>query len=576
MTSAHAADPMFDANPRQISLLMARIYHRELALPDFQRNFVWDTRSTIELLRSVMSRYPAGTLLFWKQGGSDQRLAERSIEGAPVLAGHQPDELVLDGQQRLTALYRALYDRSEERFFVRMVKFIDSTDGRLLRTHEIDWDAAVFAVDMSARLRFDPDDLEWQFGEAAFPLADLEKFDQWLDRYARKNSTSIDAEDQIKQRFRDVRDAYLLPLRSYGFPVVQLASSTPLEAVCKIFETLNKTGEPLGAFDLLTAKFYPRGVNIRERWDEAKRTYAVLDQFDVDSYDLLQAISLRANNSAQRADILNRLTAEQVREHWSAVESGFAGVLDLLASECGVVHPRWLPYGMLLVPMAAVWNEIKTLRPLDKGIAQDRLRQYFWCTTFTTNFDQGANSQAGADYGRLKGWLFDDKAPAPEAVADFAFAEDTLRSAVVRRKALHAGVMALTIGKGAKDFHTGQKLTAQNITDKRVESHHVFPKAFLGARGLAGSELILNRALIDSETNKIIGRKAPSAYLAAMVGTYGPDKLADVLDSHAISSGPGTPLDTDDYEAFLNDRAQQLIELIEEATGQTVTRSIVE
>lgn len=572
MTSAYAADPVFEANAKQISYLLQRIHNGELALPDFQRNFVWETKRTLELLRSVMCRFPTGTLLFWKQGSGNDGFAEREVEGAPPLNGKQPDELVLDGQQRLTSLYRALTGAAEERYFVRLNEFL-SDAGALKPAHDVDFDKAIFAVDTSSRLKFDPSDRQWQYAEGAFPLAELDSFDEWLDRYARKISDGHDAEDATKRAIRAVRDAYLVPLRSYGFPVVTLPETTPLEAVCNIFETLNRTGRPLGAFELLTARFYPKGVNLRDLWLAAKEQYDVFDEFRIEPYDILQAISLRARNSAQRSDVLSKLTAEEVSEHWPLVVTGMASVLDTLKNEYGVLHYRWLPYGMLLVPMAAVWPDIRSLRTLERANALERLSQYFWCTTFMTNYDQGANSQAGADYLRLKGWLVDaDKQP-PEAVSDFDFSEATLLTAGVRRKALHAGIMALTIRSGAKDFHAGQKLTPGRVAEKKIESHHIFPKAYLTEIGDSRSELIVNRALIDSETNKVIGRKAPSVYLAEMREAYGSEKLSDILESHAVPTGDGSGLESDDYEAFLAERCEVLIALIGEVTGKTVARS---
>jgi len=576
MTSAYAADPVFEANAQQISYLLQRIEGKQLALPDFQRDFVWDTNQTLRLLRSIMSRFPAGTLLTWKLSEINAGFASRAVAGAPPLNGHAPEELILDGQQRVTCLYRALNGASDDRYFVRMEAFLHR-DGRLKETHEVDFEsakeAALFAIDTTARNSQDPDDKDWQYRETAFPLAELEKIDRWIDSCARATTSNRDEEDQFKERLWLVRDAYLVPLRSYGFPVVTLPGSTLLEAVCNIFETLNNTGKTLGAFDLLTARFYPSKVNLRDYWNEARDKYDVLDEFDIEPYDLLQAISLRAKGTAQRSDVLRKLTADDIRDHWQSVTSGMADVIDLLRSECGVLNKRWLPYGMLLVPMAAVYPEVRAMKGLARAGALDRLARYFWCTTFMTNFDQGANSQAGADYALLKYWLQDGEAPAPEAVADFNLRDSTLLGATIRRKALHAGVMALTIRSGAKDFHSGQKLTASKLVERKIDSHHIFPRAYLvDLKKKSSAELILNRALIDSDTNKAIGKKAPSTYLSTMRDTYGPEKLADVLDSHAIKCDEEAGLANNNYEQFLMERLDAVVASIEEATKSAVIR----
>jgi uncharacterized protein with ParB-like and HNH nuclease domain len=95
------------------------IHNRAMALPDFQRDFVWDPDATDELIESIISNYPAGTLLRIKNG-QQLLLQPRAIEGAPELNGTKPAYLILDGQQRLTSLYQALYGQGEHRYYLNL------------------------------------------------------------------------------------------------------------------------------------------------------------------------------------------------------------------------------------------------------------------------------------------------------------------------------------------------------------------------------------------------------------------------------------------------------------------------
>jgi hypothetical protein len=171
-------------------------------------------------------------------------------------------------------------------------------------------------------------------------------------------------------------------------------------------------------------------------------------------------------------------------------------------------------------------------------------------------------------------WIFDEANQPPASVQDFQLAESSLRSATTRRKALYAGLVALTAMSGAKDFHTAQKLTPARIRTDRIDSHHVFPKAFLG-KSSSSSELILNRALIDRQTNQIIGARAPSAYLSDVRKAYSAVKVDDVLASHLIDGSKAGALTSNDYERFLSDRAERAIELIEDVTQGHVSRDVV-
>jgi hypothetical protein len=566
VTNSFNSDPVFETHPRQIANLIGKLHEGSLALPDFQRDFVWEPARVAALLQSVMSRFPAGNLLFWRQGGSNSSFASRPVEGAPTSNG-TPTELVLDGQQRLTAIYQAQTGQGDQVFYIHLNELVNDAHQDVREATTVDWEKAIAWCDVGSKLEDKVNSQDWQFENIAYPIK-ISNFDQWLDRFAEsKAPDDFDSREQVKNLYRRVRDQFISVLGTYSFPVTTLPEDTAVAAVCTVFETLNRTGKPLGPFELLTARFYPEGINLRDLWVEAQLEYPLLGEFDVDPYSILQAVCLRSHGSAQRSDVLGRLTAQNVRDHWDKVTSGAASILGHLKSECGVISRKYLPYTMILVPMAAIHHEISLLNGLERGHALSRLRRYFWCTAFTANYDQGANSQAGADYGRLKDWLFDETKLAPEAL-ELPISLAEIHSATVRRKALHAAVMALTICDGAKDFHDQGSLTYEKLQLNKVESHHIFPKAYLNEIGSnISSELILNRALIDAQTNKIIGRKAPSTYISTMEEEYGSENLMQVLRSHLI---PNDLLRTNDYEGFLASRLASIGDRIAEVTERPV------
>ena len=566
-------DPVFSTEPLQVGYLLSKIQGGEIGIPNFQRDFVWEPRRVAELLRTVMSRYPAGSLLFLANDG-DPQLEPRNIEGAPELGKAVPSALVLDGQQRLTSLYQAQTGSGDELFLLNLNAFIDGDLSAARDSAMVDWEGAIEWRDKRAKNQgkiLEVRSQDWQFDNLRIPvslLSDGHGVDDWIDAYL---ETRVDSRHRkaAKETLRDVRDIYLDVLETYTFPVVQLPSTTSIEAVCTVFETLNRTGKPLGAFELLTARFFPKKVNLRELWSEALTDYPLLVLFGVDPYSVLQAVSLMKRDSAQRTDVLGKLEAVDVEDYWADAVSGFNDVLQMLEESCGVLSPRFLPYSMLLVPMAAVWSRLNKLKNLEKGPALERLKQYFWCSVFSLNFDQGANSQAGADYKRLKEWLFDPALPAPEAITFGKIGRSLVEGSTIRKKALYAGVLALTLREGAKDFHSAQVMTPKKIAAEGIDSHHVFPRAYLAkGRHKDQSELIVNRVLIDPQTNKAIGKRAPGNYLKDMRATY-KDDVDLILESHLID--PMT-LDANDYPAFVRDRSQRILGSIAAVTGFTVVK----
>jgi hypothetical protein len=98
----------------------------------------------------------------------------------------------------------------------------------------------------------------------------------------------------------------------------------------------------------------------------------------------------------------------------------------------------------------------------------------------------------------------------------------------------------------------------------------IFPASYL-EKVLAISEgrrrdCVLNRTLIDRTTNQIISDSAPSDYLAEIRQT--PNfQFDNVLHSHCLPANLDGPLLTDDYEAFLRWRQNEIWKVIRKLTG---------
>lgn len=94
--------------------------NRDYFLPAIQREFVWDPDQIEKLFDSILGDYPIGSFLFWKveEKNKDQWTIFDFINKFDRMAPHNPESnlkgvtrdiyLVLDGQQRMTALYIGL------------------------------------------------------------------------------------------------------------------------------------------------------------------------------------------------------------------------------------------------------------------------------------------------------------------------------------------------------------------------------------------------------------------------------------------------------------------------------------
>jgi uncharacterized protein with ParB-like and HNH nuclease domain len=94
---------IIDTHMMALEQLLDSIERGELAIPDFQRSFLWSDQQVVSLLATVLNGWPAGSLLLMRGGAGMFRL--RELEPAGPLTSVRTT--VLDGQQRLTALYSA-------------------------------------------------------------------------------------------------------------------------------------------------------------------------------------------------------------------------------------------------------------------------------------------------------------------------------------------------------------------------------------------------------------------------------------------------------------------------------------
>ena len=74
---------------------------------------------------------------------------------------------------------------------------------------------------------------------------------------------------------------------------------------------------------------------------------------------------------------------------------------------------------------------------------------------------------------------------------------------------------------------------------------------------------VVNRTLIDRDTNKAISAKAPSEYIKNLKAP----NVSQVLESHLIPHGPGNPLLLDDYDLFIEERTLLIYNRIKAVTS---------
>jgi len=553
-----------DTNPRELKEMLKQIESRDAALPDFQRDFVWDPNATQELIVSIANNYPAGSLL--RIRNTHNYFACREFQGAPPLDGQQVTYLVLDGQQRLTSLYQAFYGVGEHRYFLNLKKLMDGADFEECIVH--------FKANSRDAEKLGTPEVQAQ--DLVLPLSVLRggagDFLGWTLKVARK--LSGDERNELEDKLAEINEKWIHVIDDYNFPVVTLSDSTSAEAVCTIFETLNRTGVKLSPFELLTARFWPKNVNLRQLWAKTSADFPIIADFWVDPYYSLQVVALlsRSTPSCKRTDVLN-LESSDIEQWWDSAAWGLAKALEMLRDDCGVLIPRWLPYTTALIPLAAVLGKLGLSGTPEVGANKQKLTRWFWCSVFGQTYENAPNSQTAKDVAELLAWLTSN-GPPPETVDAFRFDPRMLSDTTYRQRALYRGVICLILSQGPRDFYSYDRLTAELLLEHNVEDHHIFPYAYLGRQNVPTRlrDCVLNRTLIDQVTNKRISDRAPSVYLDEIRRAYEEKGLPGeafegLLSSHLLPVGPDSPLWRDDFEGFLAWRQEAIWQLIKKVTG---------
>jgi len=555
---------IFYPSSEKLKYLLESIHQREIALPDFQRDFVWDPRETEELIESICQNFPAGSLLRIKNSAGFY-FAPREFFGAPPLDGHAPSYLILDGQQRLTSLYQAFYGVGNHRYFIDLQGIIDGQDLE---------DCVFYLRRNEAKKHYGT--IDQQAKGLVFPFqnlfGDAGGLESWLDQVLELSQKSDPDKKLLKQRLRETRKQWLVPAEDYEFPMVSLSENTSASAVCTIFETLNRTGVKLSVFDLLAARFWPEEVRLRDLWEQAKKEHQIIGDFEVDPYYLLQAVALVAAKTApscKRKDVL-AMTVDQIKSGWNVVVQGLAETLKILRNDCGVVLPQWLPYNTILIPSAAILATTTKAKGPDVGAIRNKVMRWFWCSVFGQAYEKAPNSQAVKDFTELRSWFAGG--PPPQSVSQFSFDVSLLRNTTPRQRAVYRGVIALVLRNGARDFHTADPMTAATIVQRKIEDHHLFPQAFLAERfpdvTSTLRDCVLNRTLIDKETNGRIWKRAPSDYLAEIEKPVKQKGLESILRSHLLPATAASSFRQDRFEDFLKDREQLIATQLKEVTAE--------
>lgn len=101
------SDTIFESHNIKLKKMMEDIRIGEIGLPDLQRPFVWPNEKIKALYDSLLKGFPIGYVMLWKS--PEEYKDKVSGIGKTTKEFKMPENLIIDGQQRLTALVATMY-----------------------------------------------------------------------------------------------------------------------------------------------------------------------------------------------------------------------------------------------------------------------------------------------------------------------------------------------------------------------------------------------------------------------------------------------------------------------------------
>ena len=588
--------------PDHVSLttLIGRLREGRYVIPDFQREFEWKPWDIRELMRSIFLDYYIGSLLLWK--GNSESFEALACEPLYGFKGKSDaTHIVLDGQQRLTAMYYAFLapdvpaPSRQNRFlyFIRVDQFMDEA-----------YDQA-FHYDWTRRGAYLLRERNAQFETHMFPLAVVGQsgweLPNWVQDYERHwRAKEIKAKDsgdefgsRLARRHAENARAFGGHLKSitqqYQIVYIELDQDLELDKVCDIFTQINSRGIRLDVFDLINALSKPKGIQLKHLWRAAAPKLDFVETGRMNVY-ILQVMSIlrqaycspkylyyllpgqekkvRDPDGSLRKEVLVPSVAD-FETGWNEAVNALASTIELLRhpQEFGAISSKYLPYVSILPALAAVLVSARTLPANRQLDAYRKVRHWYWASVFTNRYSGSVESTSARDYLDLNSWLENDSAE-PALIAEFKarFRGLDLRRETKRGTSVYNGVFNLLVLRGAQDWMTGTVPQYGNLDD-----HHIVPKSW-GKESDPDTSIdtILNRTPLTADTNrKVIRDRLPNEYLPELVEANGEVTVRATLESHFVSPAAFSillrdPFTISDYEAFLAERQRTLQEAIED------------
>ena len=512
----------------KISTILDHIDDGSMALPEFQRGYVWNRNQVRDLMNSLYHKYPVGSLLVWQT-----RTENATRRGdAPLPAGTM--KLILDGQQRMTTLYGIIRGISPAFFDGRQETFIGLY---------FNLDSETFEFYGPVRMRDNP---LW--------LSVTALMQQGIAPYIDKLNQDASLSPKIVEYIH--RMNAIVNIKDFDLHVEEVTGADKdIDVVVDIFNKVNSGGTRLSKGDLALAKVCARWSEARSemqsrltKWREAG--------FNFNLDWLLRCVNTIATGEA-RFDALEGIAADEFKDGLNKAEKSLDYLLNLVSSRLGLDHDRVLGSKYAFPLMVRYLDQ----RGGKLGNFRERGRLLFWYihtvlwgryssqTETVLNQDLEAIEDTENGLDRLIELLRRSRGNLSLIPSDFIGWSVSAR--------FYPMLYMLARVQHARDWESGVELS-NNLLGRgtNLHLHHIFPKSLLYDHGYVKSQVnqLANFTFLTQDSNLRISNQCPAVYLEKYAR-----EQPGALESHWIPMDPEL-WKLENYLEFLEARRNLLAE----------------
>ncbi len=602
--------PSSSAQDRQVSVWFQKIENGDIKLPRFQRPQSWDKNRICSLLDTVTQNLPLGVTLLLDV--DKEQFVSRYLATAPE-TNVRVTEHLLDGQQRLTALWRTLHNNYEGvKYFIYFSKYDRYNNNTSKEEETYVFCRARWENKKGNKMPLWADLPKESFNRGLIPMelfrpGDVSsEYEEWVQEATSSLEPSSDSENyklelkewmesnnEVTKTIRDYRET----ITHFNLPYLALPSQTTKETALKVFINMNTNSKPLSQYDIIRAEIEGvKGVSLDDYQGKLNAENPNIQYYFELPFLILATSALMQDKLPNQRGMWD-MQKDTMIENWETMTDGLNKMAVFMETQ-GIYDKGRLPTNAVLAVIAALYTHIP--ENLDaRGKFEILLKKYLWSSFFTDRYENSAATYAYNDFTALKNiitgrkkdndafWQESDVAVLNRVQYPLSTEDELIRVGWPKRENIRArAIMAVFSKLGAKDFADGSQLSRQQLIDGRRQYHHVFPDALLKEAEVESS-LALNCSLITDKTNLNISNKEPLQYLKERYNWTSEDIVNERLQSHLIpvaelkrggykdmTDDERTAKITSDFEEFIIKRASYVVKAIESLTdGRDIVAS---